>query len=478
MIKRKADKFLFDISFQWEILRYTLQDRDGYKALILYKHDYFDLEEQKIIARAIERFFKRTQRIPKLAAILNEELNSLFKTKDYAQAFLNKDRIAIKKRVRQLFNNGLKEPDEIFSKVKTFASYVEFKKVISEVNLTDYNQYQTYLKKIQSAINLGVSINEKKGMFLVNSINTRLITRKNNDELIISTNVRQMDRLTNAGGYAKGSLIVFIDRPKRGKTLLLVNIARWFISKRSEKLKGRNKKVIYFDLENGEANISARLDQAVIRANKHDILQGKFDMRLKKIYRKFKRLGGEVYTIRMPAYSTITDFQRIMDDIYNEYGIKFEVGIIDYMGLMGSVSNKKEDQERISDAYIDVKNWADHNNLDMVFTGHHVKREGYDRRAYRYRPDDLAKTSEVERHVDAIYGIQQNEQEEHQGIVRLELIVQRDGLPSGRCLFSLKLDQQRLTEFTSDELEDYAVTLGKEVRTDPMKRVKRKLDDE
>jgi len=478
MIKRKSEKFLFDIEFQWHILRYTLQDRDGYKALILYKYDYFDLEEQKIIARAIQRFFKRTQRVPKLAAVLNEELNQLFKTKDYAQAFLNKDRIAIKKRVRQLFNNGLKEPEEIFAKVKTFASYVEFKKVIEEVNLTDYNQYQTYLKKIQNAINLGVTLNEKKGMFLVNSINTRLITRKNNDELIISTNIKQMDKLTNAGGYAKGSVIVFIDRPKRGKTLLLVNIARWFISKRSEKLKGRNKKVIYFDLENGEANISARLDQAIVRSTKSDILNGKFDLRLKKIYRKFKRLGGEIYTQRMPAYSTTTDFQRVMDEIYNEYGIKFEVGIIDYMGLMGSVSGKKEDQERISDAYIDVKNWADHNGLDMVFTGHHVKREGYDRRAYRYRPDDLAKTTEIERHVDAIYGIQQNENEETANIVRLELIVQRDGLPSGRCLFNLKLDQQRLTEFTSDELEKYAVTLGKEVQIEPGRKIKRKLDDE
>lgn len=477
MLKKKTEKFLFDVDFQWDILRYTLNDKNGYKALLLYKHEYFDLEDQKVIARAIQRFFKRTQRIPKLASVLNEELNSLFKTKDYAQAFLQKDRIAIKKRVRLLFKNGLKEPDEIFSKITTFASYVEFKKVLTEVNLTDYNQYQTYLKKIQNAINMGVRVNEKQGMFLVGSINTRLITRKNNDELIISTNIRQMDRLTNAGGYSKGSVIVFMDRPKKGKTLLLVNIARWFISKRSEKAGSKNKKVIYFDLENGEANISARLDQAVVRSNKLDVLNGKFDPRLKKIYRKFKRLGGEIYTKRMPAYSTTTDFQRVMDELYTEYGMKFEVGIIDYMGLMGSVSARKEDVDRIGDAYLDVKNWAEHNNLDMVFTGHHVKREGYQRRPFRYRPDDLAKCIDIERHIDALYGIQQNEQEEAEGILRLEMIVQRDGLPSGRCLFNMKLDQQRLTELTHDELEGYEITIGKEVKVEDRRATKRKLDE-
>lgn len=472
MQRTELDKFLFDVDFQDEILRYTIKDKNGYKALLLYKFEYFDLEDQKIIARAIHRFFKRTGRVPKSSALLNEELNTLFKTRDYAQSFLQKDRTNIKKKVTKLYKGVLKEPDEILSKIKTFASYVEFKKVLEEVNLTDYNQYSTYLKKIQSAINVGMTINERQGLFIVNAAASRFIGRKASDELIIPTRIRQMDRLTNAGGYARGSVIVVIDKPKKGKTLFLVNVARWFISKRSEKILTKNKRVIYFDLENGEQNISFRIDQAVAHAGKLEIMQGKHDEKLRKIYRKLRRLGGEVYVKRLPAYCTTNDFQKVIDEIYSEYGIKFEVAVVDYMGLMGSVSGKKDDFERISDAYLDVKNWADRNEFDMVFTGHHVKREAYSRRTSRYKSDDLAKCIDIERHVDAIYGIQQNATEEESNIMRLELIVQRDGLPSGRALFHVDLPQQRLIEFSSNEVRDYEDTLGKDISTDDTKDVR------
>jgi len=464
MTKSTSSKFLFDLDFQYEILRFTLKDRDGYKALQLYKFDYFDLEEQKVIARAVHKFFKRTGRVPKSAALLNEELNGLFKSRDYAQAFLQKDRAAIKKRVNSLYKGLLREPDEILAKVRTFASYVEFKKVLEEVNLSDYTQYATYLKRIQTAIHMGMKINERQGLFMVNSAQARFLGRKSNDELIIPTRIRQVDRLTNAGGYTRGSLIVIIDKPKKGKTLLLVNIARFFISKRSEKALSSNKKVIYFDLENGEQNISYRVDQALARANKLEVIQGRHDEKLKKIYRKLKRLGGELYVKRMPAYCTTHDFQKVMDDLYSEYGMKFDVGVIDYMGLMGSISGKKDDFERISDAYLDTKNWAEKNELDMVFTGHHVKREAYSRRSSKYKSDDLAKCIDIERHVDAIYGIQQNEDEEAANIMRLELIVQRDGYPSGRALFNVNLQEQRLTEFSTAEVDEYNDTIGKNVR--------------
>ncbi len=475
MQKTELDKFLFDVDFQDEILRYTLKDKNGYKALLLYKFEYFDLEDQKIIARAVHRFFKRTGRVPRSSALLNEELNGLFKTRDYAQAFLPKDRTAIKKKVTRLYKGILKEPDEILSKIKTFASYVEFKKVLEEVNLNDYNQYSTYLKKIQSAINVGMTINERQGLFIVNAAASRFIGRKASEDLIVPTRIRQMDKLTNAGGYARGSVIVVIDKPKKGKTLFLVNVARWFISKRSEKALAKNKRVIYFDLENGEQNISFRIDQAVAQANKLEVMQGKHDEKLRKIYRKLRRLGGEVYVKRLPAYSTTNDFQKVLDDIYSEYGIKFEVAVIDYMGLMGAVSGKKDDFERISDAYLDVKNWADHNELDMVFTGHHVKREAYNRRATRYRSDDLAKCIDIERHVDAIYGIQQNDTEEGAGIMRLELIVQRDGLPSGRAMFYVNLAHQKLVEFSTAQLHEYEETIGKDVRVEEESKPKRRI---
>lgn len=463
--KKLTEKFIFDLDFQYEILRYTLKDKHGYKALYLYKHESFDLDEQKIIARAIHRYFKRTGRTPKSAAILNEELNGLFKTRDYAQGLKEKDRREIKARVKKLFAGVLKEPEEILAKIRNFASYVNFKQALEEVNINDYSSYATYVKKFQNALSIGVKINEHRGLFMVGAASSRFIGRRNNPDIIIPTRIRQIDRLTNAGGYAKGSVIVVVDKPKKGKTEFLCNVARKFIGNVSMKNTG-NKKVIYFDLENGEQNISCRVDQAVALATKQEILNGIHDAKLKKIYRKFSRLGGELYIVRMPAYSTIHDFQKIIDDQLAEFGIRYEVAIIDYMGLMGAISGKKEDFDRISDAYLDVKNWAEKNELDMVFTGHHIKREAYSRRASKYRSDDLAKCIDIERHVDAIFGIQQNDLEEKANILRLEVIVQRDGAPHGRALFHNKIQYQRLTEFSKEDLRDYEETIGKYFESD------------
>ena len=39
--------------------------------------------------------------------------------------------------------------------------------------------------------------------------------------------------------------------------------------------------------------------------------------------------------------------------------------------------------------------------------------------------------------------------------LRMELVVQRDGLPSGRVLFNLDANFQRVDEFTQAEIQNY-----------------------
>jgi len=463
------NKFQFDIDFQWSIIRFIVKDKYGYKALSLIKHTYFEVDDQMVITHALSRFFRRKKRVPSSASVLNQELNKLFKTRDYAQELLSPDKDRIKRRVKKLYKTPVKDGDEILFHCKQFASYVELRNTLEGVELQNYDSYATLSKNIQKAVNLGIELDQDKGTFMVGALKHRLLERHNHDT-IIPTPYSQINRLTNAGGYGKGSVIVLVDRPKKGKTMTMVNFAKDYMSRKGNNK--TNKKVIYFDLENGQESISLRIDELVINKNKKQIISGDYDKDLEKQYRRFRRMGGEVYVIRMRNNSTTDDFQKELDDVYHEYGIKFDVAIVDYAAIMGATTGAKDDLNKISDAYLDLKNWAKFNDFDHVITGHHVVRKAYDKRDKVYETSDLAKCIDIERHVDTLFGIQQNAVEEELGVLRLEIMEQRDGFPNGAIYFHVDVTTQRLKEFTREEVKQFVD--GQRVENRAEEKTKRK----
>ncbi len=57
--------------------------------------------------------------------------------------------------------------------------------------------------------------------------------------------------------------------------------------------------------------------------------------------------------------------------------------------------------------------------------------------------------------VDVMIGINQNEEEKEAGVVRIEMVEQRNGPMDGKCLFWLSMANQRVTEFTKKEIDGY-----------------------
>lgn len=455
MAARPSIKFEFDKDFQWDIIKTILIHKAGYKLLFIVNHDYFDLDYHRVIANAVERFFKRKQKLPATAGLLNEELRVLFKTRDYARNFTEIDRAKITKKVRRLYKSPPSDPEEVFQKCKTFASFIQFKKTLEGIDVNNFTQYETYSTQIQKAVNIGLQLDEKAGSLMVSASRVRLYERHNRAELI-PTPYDQLNRLTNAGGYQMGSVFVLIDRPKRGKTFVLINLALEYIKKRTH----LTNKAIYFDLENGEDSISTRLDQSLMGLTKFEVISGEHDQKINKAYRSLKRLGCEIYVVRVPNGATTNDLQKILDDLYQSYGLIFNVAFIDYIGLMGALSGKTEDVNKISDAYLDVKNFAKKNNLTHIWTGHHVKREAYQRRSTKYKPDDMAKCIDISRHVDGVFGLQQSEEDIKAGVLRLEVIEQRDGVPFGRVIFKQNLKTQRLKVMSPTAHREYNMSFG------------------
>lgn len=461
-------KFEYTTDYQKELLRFTLKDKDGHKALELYEDSYFTLDEHSIIAHALKKFYEQHRRIPKEPAILKEELSSLFRSRDYVELFTSKDRTNILDSVNKLYESECKDGDLILEKCINFSKYVELKSVVENVNLLNIQEYTTFSNKIQKAIKHGDSLTNNHGTRLIADIKTRQFDRQDN-QTVIPTPFTQINAATNAGGYDKGSVIVVLDKPKKFKTGMVINIARGYLK--------MGKKVLIVDLENGQDSYAGRLEQSITKRNKKEILSGTYDDKIQRTLRKYKRLGGEVVVIRLPALTTTTmDIQAEIDYYYREHGMRFDNLIVDYAALMASTTNKQDDHNRIGDAYLDLANLAIANELDSIWTPHHVKADAYSREKIKYRDSDLAKCTEIGRHVQAIWGLNRDEEEEENNIMRMELVTQRDGKQTARALFHINYSQQRADEFTKAQIKEYNSYTDLETEEEEVQTKKRAKD--
>jgi hypothetical protein len=87
-------KFKFTTEYQWDLLRYTVQDKNGEKALNKYDDDYFTLIPHQVIAYALKSFYKKNRRIPG-ETILREQIVQLLNSKQYLNLVILYKRINV-----------------------------------------------------------------------------------------------------------------------------------------------------------------------------------------------------------------------------------------------------------------------------------------------------------------------------------------------------------------------------------------------
>ena len=455
---KAPSKFQVGIDFQEKILKYIVKDQKGSKAIQLIDEDYFALLEHQLIGLALRKYFKSKNRLPKEKSILREYLRKLFLSRDLKDKLTEQDKERTNRIVSKIYKGNLKDGDDIWDSIVQFAKYVEVKNILEEADPKDFTQYENIEKQLRKAINKGSEFDEKKGLFLIADARLRQIERKSR-EPVNPTPFWQFNSLTNGGGYYKGAIITVLDKPKGLKTALLVNVAKGYLRLR--------KNVIVFDLENGEDSLGVRLEQSLSKFTKKEVLSGDKDKTILKILRKYKRFGVEIVVKRLPAYSTANDFRFWLDYYYREHGLVFQEMIVDYAGLMGSIHGRMEDEARISNAYLELKNLSEEKGFEHTWTQHHIVRAAYTRRATKYEANDTARCIEIHRHVDVLLGLNQNDQEEEGKVMRLEIIDQRDGLGHGACYFWIDEKTQRFVEFTKKQLQTYLEEVGRKSPDEP-----------
>ena len=180
--------------------------------------------------------------------------------------------------------------------------------------------------------------------------------------------------------------------------------------------------------------------------------------------RKYKRLKVEFIVERVPALvSDCNTIKNIINKVESELDLKINVLVIDYAAKLASIAKHKEDTERINGVYIDLDNLGSELGLDAIWTAQHITREGAKHKSSRYEDNDIASSISIIRNAQCILGLNSTDEEDEHNIQRLEVVVQRDGKPHGRCLFNVDLDRQRWKEFSKEARQTYDNTQGKVV---------------
>lgn len=438
-------KFSFTPDFQLEILRFILRDKEGGLVLRRVKSSYLVLIEHALIFEGISKYFKKQGKMPS-ENILKQVIKELLESKTYVDLVTKDDLPSIQKLISNLYHIPLSDSEYIKERIYQFSTYVEMKNLNDSFDLDNFEQYEEYSRKIEKVLQKSKPKKEDEPLYMIRDVTERQFKRQS-EPSVIPCPYRQLNDLTNAGGYPEHSVNVILDKPKAKKTFFMVNLARGYLRMK--------KSVLYIDTENGQDQIMDRFIQSSINKTKKELYSGEYDKLEAKHLRKLARFGVELVVERVPAM--ITDVTYIREKIIQlrNQGIDIRVLMVDYAGKLASISRDREDFERISNVYVDLQNLAEELHLDIIWTAHHITREGKKHRLTRYDENDISGSIAIVRNAQVIMGLNSTEQEEKDNILRAEIVVQRDGLPSGRALFKCDVERQRCTEFTKEQRKQY-----------------------
>lgn len=452
-MRKDKTKFSFSPDFQLEILRFIVRDKEGGLILKRIKPSYLVLIEHSLICEGIIKYFKKQKKIPS-ENILKEVIKEMLEGKQYVDLVTKEDIPNINKLISNLYHIPLSDADYIKEKIYQFSTYIEMKNLNDSFDLDNFEQYEEYSRKVEKILQKAKPKQEDEPIYMIRDITERQFKRQS-EPSVIPCPFRQLNDLTNAGGYPEHSINVILDKPKAKKTFFMVNLARGYLRMK--------KSVLYVDTENGKDQIMDRFIQSSINKTKKELYSGEYDKLEAKHLRKLARFGVELVVERVPAMITNTTYikERIVQ--LRNQGIDIRVLMVDYAGKLASIAGDREDFERISNVYIDLSNLAEEMKLDIIWTAHHITREGKKHRKTRYDENDISGSIAIVRNAQVIMGLNATEQEERDDILRAEIVVQRDGLPSGRALFKCSTETQRCTEFTREQRKEYDRIYGEQL---------------
>ena len=101
-----------------------------------------------MLFRSLAKLSKKNKRMPKNASVLNQEIQDLLSVKGIADLVTKDDLVEIKHTVEKLYSEPLLDGEDIREKVLKFSVFVQMKDLNDNFDLSDFNQYDEYSKRI------------------------------------------------------------------------------------------------------------------------------------------------------------------------------------------------------------------------------------------------------------------------------------------------------------------------------------------
>lgn len=216
-----------------------------------------------------------------------------------------------------------------------------------------------------------------------------------------------------------------------GKSAALVFLAKSFAF--------QGKKVIYFTLEESEADIEDRLDMCVAGLKTSQLTNA---AEIRKSVRHMLGFKGGIEIVAFPAGATkISTLKKHTAMLANAKGFHADVVLIDYADLVGpeTTALKSDMYASGEEVYTEWKGWMQEEEL-VGWTGMQSGRAAAlaARTDMHFAGKSIAKTQIA----DLILGLNRTREEAEQGLTRIDVVKNRKG--AARYEFTIKTDFEKM----------------------------------
>ena len=307
-------QFPFDTAFKQKVLAIILRDKSfvAHNRHIL-SHRYFDNPAHVTLCETILDFYDKYQVTPTIDSL-------------YQKLGEHSDFALFKTILEKLEVVDLKDADYVKDEVRNFCKQQAFRIALYQAEaLLKEKEYDKILSLFEKAALTGED-NLLDGFTLSDSVD-RVKEHLSEDHLVtakIPTLIMGMDRILR-GGVGPGELHVVFAPTKRGKSILLNNLAF------ACALKG--KKATYISLEMNDVQVATRTHMRLSGLNDTDLLQ--FERKWMRSFRRLLSTGGDIYYKRFPTGRlSLTELERFLDKLWKVERFSTDLLIVDYLDLM------------------------------------------------------------------------------------------------------------------------------------------------
>lgn len=390
---------------------------------------FFDNPALGDMVKIFKRFFEKYDRVPDVDEFLEEFGVHLGKNLRLPEA----EYYEVAKEVLE------RGKDENFDYVKDividFARYQAVKKaIIASVDLLQKKKdYEGILTKVQEALLIGEG-SADLGTDYFKELEARLIARRSGatrHDTAIKTWIPSLDTLLG-GGWGRGELAVVMGATKRGKTIMAANCIKGALYEGLQ--------AIHYGFEGSERRTQVIYDSMLSGVPKEELKEN--EERVREAVNTFqKEFGGHLIIKHYPADScSVRTIEGNLQKLKFMEGFEPSLVVVDYLGLMKPIMVEGEEGRYSSYGQIvkQLLSLAQRNEFAVILL-HQSTRASFKKKVVD--KDDSADSVEPMRDADVILTLNQDENEEKAGEMRIFSAGGRE--VADRIIIPLKIDKSR-----------------------------------